>query len=154
MDSTLVSDTRGSGFVSRGRQILLTSAFLLCQVLYKTNFPCMYKKTTSTLFYVPSFVQNKFPLHINIKLSLWMYEKTTSAFLENAAAPATAGLRPAAWRARRVGKIQFSVSSPPQCRSQAVVCVSTPRMYPRSGSFLVWYTLSHFAISFNTATVA
>ena len=48
------------------------------------------QKTTSTLFYVPSFVQNKFPLHINIKLSLWMYEKTTSAFLENASAPATA----------------------------------------------------------------
>ena len=26
---------------------------------------------------------------------------------------------------------------PPQSRSQAVVCVSTPRMYPRSGYFLV-----------------
>ena len=107
MDSTLVFDTRGPGFDSRSLQILLTSFFLLCQVLYKTNFPCMYKKTTSTLFYVPSFVQNKFPLHINIKLSLWMYKKTTSAFLENAATPATAGLRArwplAAWRARRVG---------------------------------------------------
>ena len=29
------------------------------------------------------------------------------------------------------------VSSPPQSRSKAVVCVSTPRMYPRSGYFLV-----------------
>ena len=34
-------------------------------------------------------------------------------------------------------KTSFSVSSPLQCRSQAVVCVSTPRMYPRSGYFLV-----------------
>ena len=30
-------------------------------------------------------------------------------------------------------KTHFSISSPPQCRSQAVVCVSTPRMYPQSG---------------------
>ena len=30
-----------------------------------------------------------------------------------------------------------SVSAPPQSRSKAVVCVSTPRMYPRSGYFLV-----------------
>ena len=29
------------------------------------------------------------------------------------------------------------VPSPPQIRSQVVVCVSTPRMYPRSGYFLV-----------------
>ena len=29
------------------------------------------------------------------------------------------------------------VSSPPQSRSKAVVCVSTPRMYPRSRYFLV-----------------
>ena len=29
------------------------------------------------------------------------------------------------------------VSSPPQSRSKAVVCVSTPRMYPRSGYFLL-----------------
>ena len=28
---------------------------------------------------------------------------------------------------------------PPKSRSQAVVCVSTPRMYPRSGYFLVIY---------------
>ena len=34
-------------------------------------------------------------------------------------------------------KTHFSVQSPPQFRSQAVVCVSTPRMYPRSGYFLV-----------------
>ena len=34
-------------------------------------------------------------------------------------------------------KTQFSVSSPPQCRSQVVVCVSTPRMYPRGSYFLV-----------------
>ena len=34
-------------------------------------------------------------------------------------------------------KTHFSVSSPPQCWSQAVVCVSTPRMYPRSEYFLV-----------------
>ena len=32
----------------------------------------------------------------------------------------------------------FSVPSPPQSRSQAVVCVSTSRMYPRSGYFLVY----------------
>ena len=30
------------------------------------------------------------------------------------------------------------VSSPPQSRSKAVVCVSTPRMYPRSGYFLIY----------------
>ena len=35
------------------------------------------------------------------------------------------------------------VSSPPQSRSKAVVCVSTPRMYPRSGYFLV-YTIVKF----------
>ena len=29
------------------------------------------------------------------------------------------------------------VSSPPQSRSKAVVCASTPRMYPRSWYFLV-----------------
>ena len=29
------------------------------------------------------------------------------------------------------------VPSPPHIRSKAVVCVSTPRMYPRSGYFLV-----------------
>ena len=29
------------------------------------------------------------------------------------------------------------VSSPPQSRSKAVVCVSSPRMYPHSGYFLV-----------------
>ena len=34
-------------------------------------------------------------------------------------------------------KPQFRVSSPPQSQSQAVVCVSTPRKYPRSGYFLV-----------------
>ena len=34
-------------------------------------------------------------------------------------------------------KTHFRVSSPPQSRSQAVVCVSTPRKYPRSGYFLV-----------------
>ena len=31
------------------------------------------------------------------------------------------------------------VSIPPQSQSKAVVCVSTPRMYPRSGYFLVPY---------------
>ena len=34
-------------------------------------------------------------------------------------------------------KTSFSVSSLPQCRSQVVVCISTPRMYPRSRYFLV-----------------
>ena len=36
--------------------------------------------------------------------------------------------------------------SPPQSRSQAVVCVSTPRKYPRSGYFLVftiWMSFKH-----------
>ena len=32
------------------------------------------------------------------------------------------------------------VLSPPQSQSKAVVCVSTPRMYPRSGYFLVIHT--------------
>ena len=43
----------------------------------------------------------------------------------------------ARWNQATYIKTQFSVSSPLQCRSQAVVCVSTPRMYPRSGYFLV-----------------
>ena len=34
-------------------------------------------------------------------------------------------------------KPQFRVSSPPQSQTQAVVYVSTPRKYPRSGYFLV-----------------
>ena len=34
-------------------------------------------------------------------------------------------------------KTRFRVLSPPQCQSQAVVCVSTPKMYPRSRYFLV-----------------
>ena len=34
-------------------------------------------------------------------------------------------------------KPHFTVSPPPQCRSQAVVWHSTPRMYPCSGYFLV-----------------
>ena len=34
-------------------------------------------------------------------------------------------------------KYMFRVSSPPQSQSKAVVCVSTPRMYPVSGYFLV-----------------
>ena len=34
-------------------------------------------------------------------------------------------------------KYMFRVSSPPQSWSKAVVCVSTPRMYPQSGYFLV-----------------
>ena len=32
-------------------------------------------------------------------------------------------------------KTHFSISSPPKSWSQAVVCVRTPRMYPRSGYF-------------------
>ena len=32
-----------------------------------------------------------------------------------------------------------NVCSPPQSRSQAVVCISTPRKYPRSGHFLVLF---------------
>ena len=31
----------------------------------------------------------------------------------------------------------FSVSLPPQCWSQAIMCFSTPRMYPQSRCFLV-----------------
>ena len=39
------------------------------------------------------------------------------------------------------------VSSPPQSQSKAVVCVSTPRMYPRCGYFLVnSYSLALFCI--------
>ena len=38
---------------------------------------------------------------------------------------------------RRKFTYNFRVASPPQSRSQAVVCVRTPRMYPRSGFFQV-----------------
>ena len=34
-------------------------------------------------------------------------------------------------------QIYSIVTSPPHCRSQAVVCISTPRMYLRSGYFLI-----------------
>ena len=57
MDSMLDFDTKGPGFDSRSLHILFNSFFLLSQVLSKTKFPCMYKKTTSTLI-VLSFVQN------------------------------------------------------------------------------------------------
>ena len=50
----------------------------------------------------------------------------------------------ARWNQATYIKTQFSVSSPLQCRSQAVVCVSTPTMYPRSGYFLVTNILSFF----------
>ena len=36
-------------------------------------------------------------------------------------------------------KTSFSTSSPPQCWSQAVVCISIPKMYLRSGYFLLFY---------------
>ena len=39
-------------------------------------------------------------------------------------------------------QIHFSDLSPPQCWFQAVVCVSTPRMYPRSEYYLVDYQFS------------
>ena len=45
------------------------------------------------------------------------------------------------------------VSSPPQSRSKAVVCVSTPRMYPRSGYFLVKYILNPSCMLFHSAKV-
>ena len=51
----------------------------------------------------------------------------------------------ARWNQATYIKTQFSVSSPLQCRSQAVVCVSTPRMYPRSGYFLVWTIPKRFS---------
>ena len=38
------------------------------------------------------------------------------------------------------------VSSPPLCRSQSVLCVSTPRMYPRSGYFLCLLNLQEHKI--------
>ena len=40
-------------------------------------------------------------------------------------------------------KTSISVSSPPQCWSQAIVCFSTPRMYPQGGYFLVRYNRIH-----------
>ena len=41
----------------------------------------------------------------------------------------------------------FSVSSLPQCWSQAVVCVSTPRMYPQSRYFLVHFKVNRCDVS-------
>ena len=49
-----------------------------------------------------------------------------------------------------VNQTYFSVSSLPQCWSQAVVCISTPRKYPDSGYFqvlqifLFWISLKMF----------
>ena len=43
----------------------------------------------------------------------------------------------ARWSGAAYIRTHFSFSSPPQCWSQAVVCVSTPRMYPQSRYFLV-----------------
>ena len=42
-------------------------------------------------------------------------------------------------------KPHFRVSSPPQSWSQAVVCISTPRKYSRSGYFLVAYNSANTA---------
>ena len=46
------------------------------------------------------------------------------------------------YQARRSGaayiRTYFSVSSSPHCRSKVVVCVSTPRMHPKSWNFLVY----------------
>ena len=39
--------------------------------------------------------------------------------------------------AKAKSRYMFRVSTPPQSWSKAVECVSTPRMYPRSGYFLV-----------------
>ena len=47
----------------------------------------------------------------------------------------------ARWSQAAYIRTHFSVSSTPQSWSWAVVCVSTPRMYPRSGYFLVYYIL-------------
>ena len=44
-------------------------------------------------------------------------------------------------------KTHFSVLSPPQCQSQAVVCISILRMYPRSGYFSVPYKTIPCAIA-------
>ena len=54
-----------------------------------------------------------------------------------AAAAATAAALLGEAKPSYVYTTQFRVSSPLQSRSQAVVCVSTPRKYPRSGYFLV-----------------
>ena len=43
-------------------------------------------------------------------------------------------------------KTRFSVSSPSQCWSQTVVCVSTPMMYQRSGYFLVCKELNFLSL--------
>ena len=46
-------------------------------------------------------------------------------------------------------KTLFSILSPPHCQSQAVVCISTPRKYPRSGYFLVILKILHKTKSLN-----
>ena len=49
-------------------------------------------------------------------------------------------------------KTHPSIVSPPHCRSQAVMCFSTHRMYPRSGYFLVHYYFNNlFCLSFSLA---
>ena len=41
------------------------------------------------------------------------------------------------WSQSKCIKTHFSISLPPQYQSQAVVCISTPKMYLRSSYFLV-----------------
>ena len=50
--------------------------------------------------------------------------------------------------------LNFKETSPLQSRYQAVVCVSTPRMYPQSGYFLVYHYFNHHVcLSFSTTFV-
>ena len=64
------------------------------------------------------------------------YKTTWSEFqIPSPSSPAEAKLR----YVYSILKPHVRVPSPPQSQSQAVVCVSTPRKYPRSGYFLVIY---------------
>ena len=52
----------------------------------------------------------------------------------------------AEWSEAELRLYNLKETSPPQSQSQAVVCVSTPRMYPRSGYFLVSILKQYFSL--------
>ena len=67
MVSMLVSHTNSPWFDSRWLQILFNFILTMCQVLSRTNFPCRYKKTTSTLLLCAKFCSK----WIGIMFKIW-----------------------------------------------------------------------------------
>ena len=87
--------------------------------------PWIYFKTTLSEFQKPSQTATE---RGEAELRILDFKNTWSDFQNMTAAK---------WSEAELRLYNLKETSPPQSRSQAVVCVSTPRMYPRSGYFLV-----------------